>query len=447
MILKRKGKVIMANIRERNGSYQISVSLGRDHNGKQIFERCTYKPTAKTPRKIDQEVRLFADQFEKQVKEGKYLSGEKLTFQKVCEMWEDSEDAAALTKNVLIGYKAILKNHAIPNIGSMKIAKIRVPHIESIYKNLKDEGRAPATIRRIHTAINSVFKYALRCDIVQENICDRVRLPKASTTLKKEKEELRYFTLDQAKTFLNFLGEGYEVEIHGHDRRLKGSGNNYSVKDYTTQHQIPTQYKVYFNLAILGGFRRGELIALTWKDIDFTEKTISINKSASKVSKKEGGQVIKETKTKASNRTIKMPDQCFDLLQRWKVEEKELSFILGSKWEGYRGKDFDKNHVFIQLDNGQMMNLDTPSHKFKRIIELYNSSCNNEEDKLPMIRLHDLRHTSATLLISAKEDIETISHRLGHSKASVTMDVYGHWMKETDEKAADTMGKLFASAK
>ena len=435
----------MASIRERNGSYQISVSLGRDHNGKQIFERCTYVPTSTTAKKIEKEVRQFADEFEKRVREGKYLTGEKTTFQEVCKMWEESEDAASLTKNVLIGYKAILKNHAIPNIGTMKISKIRVPHIESIYKNLKDEGRAPATIRRIHTAINSVFKYALRCDIVQENICDRVRLPKASTTLKKEKDELRYFTLDQAKTFLKALEEGYEVEISAHDRILKSSGSNYSVSNYTTQHQVPTQYKVYFNLAIIGGFRRGELIALTWEDIDFKEKTISINKSASKVSKKDGGQVIKETKTKASNRTIKMPDQCFDLLRIWKKEEKELSFILGTKWEGYRGKDFDKNHVFIQMDNGQMMNLDTPSHKFRRIIELYNGTCKKEEDKLPVIRLHDLRHTSATLLISAKEDIETISHRLGHSKASVTMDVYGHWMKETDEKAADTMGRLFAS--
>lgn len=435
----------MAQIRERNGNYQIIVCLGRDHNGKRIYERCTYKPTSKSARKIEQEVRLFADQFEKQVREGKYLSGEKITFQKVFEMWTDSEDAASLTKNVLIGYKSILKNHAIPNIGNMKISKIRVPHIESIYKDLKDKGRAPATIRRIHTAINSVFKYALRCDIIQENICDRVRLPKASTVLKKEKDELRYFTLDQAKTFLNALEEDYEVAIQGHDRILKCSGNNYSVNGYSTTHQIPSQYKAYFNLAIIGGFRRGELIALTWNDIDFNEKTISINKSASKVSKKDGGQVIKETKTKASNRTIKMPDQCFNVLRSWKKEERELSFALGTKWEGYRGKDFDKNYVFIQLDNGRMMNLDTPSHKFKRIIELYNQTCEKEEDKLPMIRLHDLRHTSATLLISAKEDIETISHRLGHSKASVTMDVYGHWMKETDEKAADTMGRLFAS--
>lgn len=435
----------MASIRERNGSYQITVSLGRDPKGKQLFERCTYVPTSTSPKKIEKEVRQFADDFEKRVKDGKYLSGEKITFEKVCELWEESEDAASLTPNIRLGYKGILKNHAIPNIGNMKIAKIKVPHLEKIYKDLKDKGRAPATIRRIHVAINAIFKYALRCDIIHENICDRVRLPKPDKGLRKEKDELKYFTLDQAKTFLAALDKDYELETHGHDRFLTSSGRAYHVGDYSSKYRFPTQYKVYFNLAIIGGFRRGELIALTWNDIDFDQKTISINKSATRLPKREGGQVIKEPKTKASNRTIKMPDQCFELLKAWKLEEMELSFVLGTKWEGFRGKDFDRNNVFIQLDSGKMMNLDTPYQAFKRAIELHNDSIINKEEKLPVIRLHDLRHTSATLLISAKEDIETISHRLGHSKASVTMDVYGHWMEETDQKASDTMGRLFAS--
>ena len=430
----------MANIRERNGSYQISVSMGRNSEGKQLFERCTYKPTSTTPSKIKKEVRQFADDFEKRVKEGRYLSGEKVSFSEVVELWEESPEVESLSRNVFEGYKAILRNHAIPEIGNMKISRIKVVHLETIYKSLRQQGRASATIRRIHVAINSVFKYALRTDIISENIAERVRLPKADTSLRKEKDSLHYFTLKQAKTFLNALTQEYEVERKGHSRKLHSSGTDYDVENYVTTHSIPFQYQVYFNLAIIGGFRRGELIALTWKDIDFTERTISINKASART---KGGQVIKEAKTKASVRTIKMPSQCFELLRQWKAQQRELSFTLGTKWEGYRGKDFDKNFIFIQLDNGNMMNLDTPYNKFKRVIELHNERC-DKGDRLPLIRLHDLRHTSATLLISAKEDIETISHRLGHSKASVTMDVYGHWMEETDEKASETMGRLFA---
>ncbi len=291
----------MAQIRERNGRYRITVYVGRDSTGKRIFEDCTFVPTSTAPKKIEKEVRQFADEFEKRVKEGKYLSGEKLTFSDVFKLWEESPEAEALTKNVFEGYKSIINNHAIPDIGNMKISKIKVVHLENIYKKLKQEGRAPATIRRIHTAINSVFRYAFRTDIISENISDRVKLPKPDTTLRKEKEDLHYFTLDQAKTFLKALSEEYTIDIKGHDRKLNSNGTDYSVSGYTTNHQYPFQYQVYFNLAIIGGFRRGELIALTWNDIDFKEKTISITKSAAKT---KGGQIIKETKTKASNRTI-----------------------------------------------------------------------------------------------------------------------------------------------
>ena len=95
------------------------------------------------------------------------------------------------------------------------------------------------------------------------------------------------------------------------------------------------------------------------------------------------------------------------------------------------------------LTYGSRMDIDTPSHKFKKAIEYYNSTCTNEEDKLPLIHLHDLRHTSATLLLANHVDIETVSHRLGHSKPSITLDVYGHWMEETDRTASDTLETLF----
>ncbi len=88
------------------------------------------------------------------------------------------------------------------------------------------------------------------------------------------------------------------------------------------------------------------------------------------------------------------------------------------------------------------MDLDTPGHKFTEILENYNKNV-PEDEQLPLIRLHDLRHTSATLMISEKVDIETVAHRLGHSKPSVTMNVYGHWLKEKDDQAADVLEKMF----
>ena len=201
-------------------------------------------------------------------------------------------------------------------------------------------------------------------------------------------------------------------------------------------------------ISVYGGLRRSEVCALTWKDINENDMTISITKAMS--STKEKGQFIKDTKTKAGHRVIVLPEECFTLLRQWKKEQRLLCIKLGSEWMGHKdGKhgdivdSFDDNFVFIQ-ENGLPVHLSTPSHKFAEIIDWYNRSCEKEEDKLPKIRLHDLRHTSATLLLSCNTDIETVARRLGHSKPSVTLDIYGHALPENDRKASETMEKLFA---
>lgn len=320
----------------------------------------------------------------------------------------------------------------------MKLSKIKAAHIQAIYSNMLSSGLSPQTVRRNHVAINSVFRYAYKMGIVQENICDRIELPKI-----KEVEKLRYFTLEQSRNFLNYLTKPLEYTYKAHDR-IHQNGTPYKVKEYTQKKPIPLQFYVYYTLAIYGGFRRGELIGLKWSDVDFKKETISINRSISKT--KALGQIEKSTKTKAGKRTLKMPSVCFNILKEWQKEQKLLSMNLGTAWKGHRGKDFKDNYIFIKLDSGERMDLDTPGKKFKKIIENYNSLCESETDKLPNIRLHDLRHTQATLLLSQGVDIETVAHRMGHSKASVTLDVYGHWMEETDSKAAETLSKMFQEA-
>ena len=428
----------MASITKRNNTYTIFVSLGRDSSGKQIVKTTTYRPTSTTEKKIEKEVQDFARDFEKRVKNGEYFSGEKMSFEEVAQRWDKdwASNPENLTPSIREGYLEILQKRAYPHIGFMKISDIRPLHINVIYDEMKNEGKATATIKRTHCVINSVFKYAYRMELIKDNPCGRIELPK-----QRPNKDLHYFTLDEAKTFLEALTKEYTHKYKGSVRVLSSTGESYKVNDYEARHSIATQFQSYFYLALYGGFRRGEIIALTWEDIDFENHTVSITKSVAKTKK---GQIIKSTKTVAGERVIKLPRQCFEVLANWKKEEKELSLSLGSYWKGYRGKEFEKNPIFI-TDEGERMNLDTPYHKFKEVIALYNAQCEKEEDKLPNIRLHDLRHTSATLLLSENVDIETVSHRLGHSKASVTLDVYGHWLKETDEKASDTLENLFAS--
>ena len=323
----------------------------------------------------------------------------------------------------------------------MKLNQIRATHIDRIVPRLLNEGKSPATIRNVFGCVRSCFNYAVRKNIVRENPCMRCEpLP-----VIRRDGDLHTFTEDQVQRFLTeALYLEYEIPITGHTRSYKeiGDGQPFKVNDYTEHRSVPLQWRVYFTLAIFGGFRRGEMIGLNWEDVDPETQTITIRKA---VALSDSGQYMKNPKTEAGKRTIRVPEVCFKLLKEWKTEQKRICLDLGTAWEGYRGRDFEKNPVFIQTDTGKRMNVQSPSAKFRKILKAYNATV-AEADQLPLIRLHDLRHTNASHLVASGVDLETISRRLGHSNTSFTLDVYGHALPENDEKASDLLEEALLKA-
>ena len=390
----------MASIIERkakNGtiSYKIVVDLGRDDHDKKIRETTTYKPKATTPGKAKKEAEAFAVEFEKNVKEGTaYLEADDYTFNKFVDLWDNNSllvkvKTGSMTKHCREDYLKLLNYHVKPSIGRLKLSKIKAPHIDKIVRDMVDNGKSAATIRKVFVVIHSVFDYAYRKDYIKENPCNRCDpLP----PIKKRDARLHTFNEDQIKRFLTeALIKDYTFTYKEHKRRYNaynGTHEDFTVHEFTESRSVSLQFRVFFTLAVYSGCRRGELIGLEWKDIDPERKTIRI---ANAVSKSSEGQYLKDPKTEAGKRTIKLPGECFELLEQWKLEQREISVKLGSAWEGYRGKDYDKNPVFIQTDSGKRMYIDSPTQKFKKILEAYNNSV-SEDKQLPMIRLHDLRH-------------------------------------------------------
>lgn len=430
----------MAEIVKRGNGYQIIVFLGRDDTGKKIRETVTYIPESTAPIKAKKEAEAFAAEFEKKVKSGKYIKDTKLTFTELVELWKDSESFANLSIACQEDYQRVLKNWFIPSIGSIHINDISAVHLESIYNRMRKEGKAKTTIKRAHCVVSSVIKYAYRKKMIEDDIISRVDLPKI-----EKNTQLTYFDIEQSKRFLEALHMTYEVPHKAHTRIIKETGQTYEVPEYTQKVIISSQFIAYFTLALFSGFRRGEMIALTWNDIDFDNKTVTISKAMS--STRSQGQIEKSPKTKSGYRTLKLPSEVFESLKAWKSEQKALYIKVGTMWRGFRGHDFDKNHVFIRTDNecGKVMYLDTPYSKLKEIIQLYNSTVTDDRDKLPDIRLHDLRHVSASLMISQNVDIETISRRMGHAETSTTLNIYGHAFESLDESASDTLENLLSA--
>lgn len=418
-------------IKRNNGSFLIRVTCGRDYKGKQIIFNTTFKPTKTTPRAIEKEVQAFAQEYENKVRNGEVLIGESITFEEFSERWKSEWAFDHLTQGQVEQYCDTLERHILPKIGHMKLSSINALQIQSIVQEWKKTYK-PETIRRHVTAMNSVFRFAYRLSVIKENPVDRVELPK----LEKD-TGVHCFSLEQSKAFLQFISEPFETVYKAHSRK-HSNGTIYSVQEYTETHTVPYQFQVYFTLSIIGGFRRGELLALTWNDIDFENCTITVTKAISHTP--HSGDVVKAPKTKSGNRCIIMPQHCIEMLRNLRTLEEEQSH--SEKWKAKTGREFNSNYIFIQ-DNGLRMDTKTPSHKFKQIIKRYNSCVECEDDKLPEIRLHDLRHTSASLLIAEGCDVETVSHRLGHSKASITLNVYGHHLEAKDVEASKTLTHLF----
>lgn len=435
----------MASIEKRGSTYKIVVSNGYDINKKKIRESTIFAPDPKmTEKQQKKALEKFAFEFEQKVINGKYFKGEKTILKEFIDVWLKEYACDSLEETTLSDYKLHIDNKILPAMGHLKLTEISPLGLQCFYNSLAEDGvrkdkkkggYAPGTIRKVHCVISSILSSAVAWEILESNPCEKVS-PTDKSKMKKIREKnsvntrsIKYFTPEQTEWFLDAMNAEFKYSYKGHDR-TDDTGKNYHVDDYISTKTLSTQFKVFFILALFGGCRRGELIALTWSDIDFDNNTIDINKSAAYVNKK---VLIKSTKNNSSCRIIALSEGIMKVLKHYKAEQSRFRLYQGDAWQ-------DGNYLFTQ-SNGVIMNPSTPYQKFKEIIHYYNSNITEESLKLPDIPLHGLRHTSATLLIAENIDVRTVSGRLGHSQTSTTMNIYAHNLQKKDVLAASALDK------
>lgn len=185
--------------------------------------------------------------------------------------------------------------------------------------------------------------------------------------------------------------------------------------------------------------RKGETLALHWSDIDFENKLIHISKS---VSKSETGVTYKDPKTSSSKRIVPIPDDVISLLKKYKSEYLQLKMSMGDAWHG-------TDNLFIQSD-GRLMGRSTPYQFFKKHLKRYNEWIANNPNEakeqnfevLPIIPLHGLRHSCATLLNYLGTNIVDIAKLLGHAQTSTTMNTYAHSFDSQSYIISDKMNEF-----
>jgi integrase len=388
-ITKIKGK--------RGISYKITVSKGYDANGKRLRETTTYHPNLLlSARERRSELEKFAYEFEQRVKHGVGILGNKITLSEFISMWFNDYADKQLELTTISSYNNYLEKHIIPQLGNYKLSEITPMLLQSFYSSLlcdgarvdgKKGGYSPSTVRKYHAIMSSLMSTAFKWQLIESNPCLRVKPPRLGSD-----SGVKCFTVEEAEIFLNAINS----------------------------QPISEQLRLFFYMALYGGFRRSELVALTWDKVDYDKNMILVDKAVGCVGKT---SYIKATKTRGSVRNVILPSAVMDMIKLYQSRQSPSS-----------------DYLFIQ-HNGSRMHSSTPSHAFRRVILKHNESA-DAEHQLPVIGLHGLRHTHATLLIYANTDIKTVSARLGHSQASTTLNIYAHNLKKADAACAVTIDNL-----
>lgn len=435
----------MASIQKRGNAYLITISQEIDHEGKRKRITKTYHPDLElTPAKQRKAAEAFAVLLEKKIEAGETLEGEKVTFKAFSEEWLEQVGKPSLEPSTYTKSKKVLERQIFPHIGHKKIGKVSKRDIVAMFNAIIEEGYQSKgekhqyqykTLRRILNIVNIVFKTAVEWGVIEKNPCEHYKIP--NTVPRPEK--IKAFTPEQAKAFLAALDT--EFISHCNERtRVDGNGDAYTVQAYDTKYKLPFQFAVFFAVCLYGGLRRGETISLTWEDIDFERNIIHVTKATGKAPGQPRGQYLKAPKTENSIRDVTVPQTVITMLKKLKQQQNAYRLSLGDQWQISHDENGKPLHFIFTQANGLQMYLDTPSQRFTKFIEDYNRTV-PEDEQLPKITLHGLRHTMATLLIAEKIEISTVSGRLGHADISTTLDVYTHFLKERDTAAAATLEK------
>ena len=385
----------MATIRKRGNSYQIRVSCGYDTNGNHKEQAMTWKPEkGMTERQIQKELNRVAVNFEEACSHGYKATAVK--FQDFAEEWFN-EYARFSLRNTTYERLLQLRGRIYPAIGHLRMDKITARQLQGFINSLAKDGAnektgkplAPKTIRHHLSFISDIFSYAAKMDVVSDNPCSKVTIPKG------EVKEKQIYSQEEIALLLSKINDE------------------------------PTKYRAFFFLVAYSGFRRSEMLGLEWKDVDFENNVISINRTSNYTA--ERGIYTDTTKTKRSKRVLKISPYIMDILKKLKTEQEEEAFRLGDKW-------IESDRLFVKWD-GSPMNNQTPYGWLKEFCE---------KNEMPFYGIHSFRHFAASALISAGLDVVTVSGALGHCDSGTTLNIYSHMFQTAQARVAQAMDGAFS---
>jgi len=329
------------------------------------------------------EAKRLVEEWRNQIKGGAESFEHKGTLNEFLDRWLETKKQH-ISGNHYEGCVGLLRLYVRPVLGDKKLSELKPLHVQEMINGMVERGLSPRTVLYTHSILFRALKRAIRWRIIVINPADDLDLPK------QVRREMKALTPEQAQIFLS----GCKADKFG----------------------------LMFELALITGMRPEEYMGLQWSDIDFQKETLSIQRVV--VWKRWKSEwYFSEPKTPRSRRTIPLPSYLVAELKEWKAHQGEGRLKLGEKWQNY-------NLVFPSDLGTPLSPRNLHRRHFKPILK---------KAELPDIRLYDLRHTCATLLLAAGENPKVVSERLGHASIVLTLDTYSHVLPTMQKSATDKL--------
>lgn len=285
-------------------------------------------------------------------------------------------------------YESTVNKHIVPQLGRVKLEELQPQDVRVPLAAKLAAGLHPRTVSGIRLVLCYALNQAMNDGLLGRNVAALVKGPKIPS------HEMKVWTEEQARTFLECC-----------DKEPLGA---------------------LYVLALHSGLRRGELCALRWSDVDLDKGVAAVSRSLQRT--RTDGLVFEEPKSVKSRRSVSLAPAVISALKAHRARQAETRLAAGSLWQD--------NGLLFPTGIGTPMDPRNLGLDYDRMIE---------KSKLPRIRLHDLRHTFATIGLGRGVHPKVMSDMLGHSKVSLTLDVYSHALPTFQTEASDKIAQALAS--
>ena len=371
--------------------WTATITVGYNATGKRS-RKTVYGKTKK-------EVTDKLTRLQNRVLDGTLTDSKRLTVGELLDTWLQDSARLSVSATTFNRYEGLVKKHIKPLIGGVKLAVVKPLHVQTLLSKLEEWQAGAETRRYAFQVLRRAFNVAIRWELLIRNPCSMVDSPKVI------RRAIAPLSIVQVQKLL-------ALTIGDIDPLTKDEEKSRPIRNHSV-----------FVLAITTGLRQGELFALQWEDVDFENGHLSIRHTLEEV---KGVLRLKAPKSKSGRRQVKLPAIAIESLEKQKaslVAEGLAAFTL----------------VFPDIAGGFLRKSNFERRVWK--------PCRNAAAIPQTVVFHDLRHTSASILLSAGTHPKVVQERLGHSKIGVTMDTCSHLMAGMQDMAANDMDAALKVAK